>query len=100
MPAPGVIGLLGSAVSAVLATATGNWAQAIAAGVALVALSIWLVVYTRVSAPINKQMTAAAEAGQDVADGRALQGKWDRVIDARALLQGVAVAALCVVLMT
>lgn len=31
-------------------------------------------------------------------NGRALQEKWDHVIGARAVLQGAAVAALCVVL--
>jgi hypothetical protein len=66
---------------------------------ALFLLLIWLVLYTRVSAPINRQLTAAAEAGRPLSNGRALQAKWDSIIDARALLQGLAVAALCVVLM-
>jgi hypothetical protein len=98
MPVPGMLGLLATATSAVLATATAQWAQAIAAGTALVLLLIWLVIYTQVSAPINRQLTAAADAGTALPNGRALQAKWDRVIDARAMLQGLAVAALCVVL--
>ena len=57
-----------------------------------------LVLYTRVSAPINRQLTAAADAGQRLPNGRALQAKWDSIIDARAGLQGLAVASLCVVL--
>jgi len=52
-----------------------------------------------VSAPINRQLTAAADAGQTLPNGRALQAKWDSIIGARAMLQGLAVAALCVVLM-
>jgi hypothetical protein len=44
-------------------------------------------------------MTAAADAGQSLSNGRALQAKWDSIIYARAVLQGLAVAALCVVLM-
>ena len=98
MPVPGVLGIVATAATAVLATVAAHWAQAIAAGVALVLLLVWLVLYTRVSAPINRQLTAAADAGQMLPNGRALQAKWDRIIGARAMLQGLAVAALCVVL--
>jgi hypothetical protein len=56
------------------------------------------VLYARVSAPINRQLTAASDADQPLPNGRALQAKWDRIIGARAVLQGVAVAALCVAL--
>jgi hypothetical protein len=100
MPAPGVLGVVATATSAVLATVAAHWAQAIAAGAALVLLSIWLVLYTQVSAPINRELTAAADAGQPLPNGRALQAQWDRIINARAVLQGLAVAALCVALMS
>jgi hypothetical protein len=99
MPVPGVLGIVATATSAVLAAAAGHWVQAIPAGAALALLLIWLVLYTRISAPINRQLTAAAEAGHTLSNGRALQAKWDSIIDVRALLQGLAVAALCVVLM-
>jgi Domain of unknown function (DUF1772) len=99
MPVPGVLGLVTAAASAVLATVAGHWAQAIAAGAALVLLLVWLVLYTQVSAPINRQLTAAADAGQPLPNGRVLQAKWDSIIGTRAMLQGLAVAALCVVLM-
>ncbi|OBK28080.1 DUF1772 domain-containing protein [Mycobacterium asiaticum] len=98
MPVPGVLGLLAALVSAVLAAASAYWTHAIAAGIAVLLLSIWLVVYLRVSAPLNKQLTAAADAGRQLTNGRVLQQSWDRVIGARALLQGLALAALCVVL--
>ena len=62
MPVPGVLGVVATAVSAALATVAAHWAQTIAAGAALVALLVWLVLYTRVSAPINRQLTAAADA--------------------------------------
>jgi hypothetical protein len=84
----------------VLATLGAHWVQAVAAATALVLLLVWLMLYTRVSAPINRQLTAAADAGQTLPNGRALQVKWDRIIDARAVLQGLAVAALCLVLMS
>jgi len=99
MPVPGVLGVAATALSAVLAAVATHWAQAIAAGAALVLLAIWLVLYTRVSAPINRQMTAAADAGRVLPNGVALQAKWDSIIGARAMLQGMAVAALCAVLM-
>jgi Domain of unknown function (DUF1772) len=99
MPVPGVLGIAATATSAVLAAVTAHWAQAIAGGTALVLLSVWLVLYTRVSAPINRQLTAAADTRQPLPNGRALQAKWDSIIDARAVLQGLAVAALGAVLM-
>ena len=99
MPVPGVLGILATATIAVLATVAAHWAQAIAAGAALVLLLVWIVLYTQVSAPINRQLTAAADASQPLPNGRALQAKWDRVIGARAMLQGLALAALCVALM-
>jgi hypothetical protein len=100
MPVPGVLGVVATAIAAAVAAVNAHWIQAIAAGVALVALLVWLVLYTRVSAPINRQLTAAADAGQSLPNGRVLQAKWDRIIGARALLQGLAVAALCLVLMS
>jgi hypothetical protein len=100
MPIPGVLGVIGAAASAVLAIVAAHWTQAIAAGVALVALLIWLVLYIRVSAPINRQLTAAADARQVLPNVRVLQAKWDSIIGARAALQGLAVGALCVVLLT
>jgi hypothetical protein len=99
MPVPGVLGFVASAASALLAAVAGHWAQAIAAGAALILLLVWLVLYTRVSAPINRQLTAAADTSRALPNGRALQAKWDRIIGARAMLQGAAVAALCAVLM-
>ena len=98
MPVPGVLGVIAAATSAVAAGAVAHWAQAIAAGAALMLLLVWLVLYTRVSAPINRQLTQAAVAGATLPNGRALQAQWDRIIDTRAALQGMAVAALCVAL--
>ncbi|OBI53298.1 DUF1772 domain-containing protein [Mycobacterium sp. E796] len=99
MPLPGVLGIVAAAASAVLAAIGAQWPQAIAAGAALVLLVIWLALYTRVSAPINRQMTAAADAGRTLPNGHALQEKWDSIINVRASLQGLAVAALCAVMM-
>jgi len=99
MPVPGVVGIVATAATAALAAITAQWAQAVAAGAALVFLLIWIVLYTQVSAPINRQLTAAANANHPLPDGRELQGKWDHIIGIRAALQGLAVTALCLVLM-
>ncbi|HET7668106.1 MAG TPA: DUF1772 domain-containing protein [Mycobacterium sp.] len=99
MPVPGVLGVVATAATAALAAVAEHWAQMIAAGAALVPLVLWLVLYTRVSAPINRQLTAAAETGRVLPNGVALQAKWDSIIGARAMLQALAVAALCAVLM-
>jgi Domain of unknown function (DUF1772) len=99
MPIPGVLGMAAAAVSAAFAAASGHWAQAIAAGVALGLLVVWLALYLLVSAPINRQLTAAADQSEPPINARALQHRWDRVITIRAVLQGLAVTALCTALM-
>lgn len=99
MPVPGVIGVGAAVASAALAALAANWAQAVSAGTAVVLLSVWVLLYVRVSAPINRRLTAAADAGQVLTDVRVLQANWDRIIVARALLQGLALAALCLALL-
>jgi hypothetical protein len=98
MPVPGVLGIAAAAISVALATVSGHWAQAGAAGVAVGVLFAWLVLYLRVSVPINRQLTAAADLAEPTLDARALQRNWDKVITPRATLQGLAVAALCTAL--
>lgn len=98
MPLPGVLGFAAATISAVLAAIAGQWIAAIAAAVAVGLLSAWIVLYARVSAPINRQLTEAANSGAVPPNVRVLQSNWDRVIGARAVLQGIAVAALCITL--
>jgi hypothetical protein len=100
MPLPGVVGMIAAAASAAVAAVAGRWTTAIMAGMALALLLVWLVLYLRVSAPINRQLTAAAQAHEVPANARVLQANWDRVINVRAALQGLAVCALCLALMT
>jgi hypothetical protein len=93
MPVPGVLGLVAAAISAVFAAASDRWVQAIAAGVAVGLLVVWLLIYLRVSAPINGRLTAAADQSDPPVNARELQHNWDRVITIRAVLQGLAVTA-------
>lgn len=64
----------------------------------MVLLLAWIVLYVRISAPINRELTQAAASQQVPANARALQSNWDRIITARAALQGLAVVALCLTL--
>jgi CHASE2 domain-containing sensor protein len=100
MPLPGVIGMVAAAASAALAAVAGHWSQAVPAATALALLLVWLALYLRISAPINRELTAASRSGEVPSNARALQHRWDRVIDVRAVLQGLAVTALCLSLMT
>ena len=99
MPVPGALGIVGAAASAALAAVAGQWFAAVAAGAAVGVLLVWLVLYVRVSAPINRQLTTAAKTGEVPPNARALQSNWERIITARAVLQGLAAASLCLALM-
>lgn len=98
MPIPGVLGGAAAALATLTAVLAGQAAGAIATGVAMVCGGVWLVLYFRVSAPINRQLTSAAQAGDTLQAARTLQRRWDSVIYARAVLQGVATLALCIAL--
>jgi hypothetical protein len=100
MPVPGVLGMVAAAISAAFAAASGRWTQAGAAAFAVGVLLVWLVLYLRVSKPVNRQLIAAADHPAPSTDARALQRNWDKIITARATLQGLAVAALCFALLT
>lgn len=100
MPAPGVLGVLATAATILLAATDGHWMRACAAGAALVPLAVWIALYARVSVPINRQLTVAADAAHVPSNATELQAKWDRVIGVRAVLQGLALAALGVALAT
>ena len=100
MPVPGVLGLVAAAISVVFAATAGRWTQAVAAGVAVGLLMVWLVIYLRLSAPINHQLTDAIGQSDPAINARELQHNWDRVITIRAVLQGLAVTALCTALLT
>ena len=96
MPIPGIVGIVGAAATTVSAALSGRPVTSALAAAALVLLIVWLVLYLRISAPINRTLTAAAEAGDVLPNVRDLQRAWDRIIIPRALLQGIALLALCV----
>ena len=92
--------MVATAASIAFAAVARSWVTAITAAAALALLLVWLTLYIKVSAPVNRQLTTAAIAREIPVNARALQADWDRVINARAVLQGLAVCALCTVLIT
>ncbi|MFI6364682.1 DUF1772 domain-containing protein [Nocardia sp. NPDC050630] len=95
MPIVGISGVVTAVAATALAAIGGYAAAAIAAGIAVLALVTWLGIYVRVAKPVNTQQTAAAHNGVIPANARALQDKWNSVINGRVALQFIAVAALC-----
>lgn len=97
MRLPGVLGVAASAGAAILAAVSGSLPASLWAAIAFLLLVVWLTLYARISAPINRLLTAAADSGEVPDDARALQGRWDRIIVLRSALQGLALLALCLV---
>lgn len=91
LPIPGITAVIAAAVATIFSTHAPVRAGA---GIAFIALLIWLVIYLRISAPINRRLRAAAAAHVVPADTRSLQQRWDAVIWPRAALQAVALAGL------
>jgi len=93
-----VVGLITAIATAAVAAASGHWVSAAAGALATLAVIAFIAVYNRVSKPVNTTLTAAALADKVPRDARQLQARWDSVINARAALQTIALAALCVAL--
>ncbi|MFB6522891.1 DUF1772 domain-containing protein [Streptomyces sp. NPDC056401] len=98
MPIPGVFGLVATVGTAAVAGFEGKTTPSVASGVAAVALVVWLAIYNKVSAPVNKELTGAALDCRVAPDARGLQRTWDSVINVRVLLQAVALGGMCVAL--
>jgi len=100
MPAPGIVGIIAAASASVLAAVAGHSVGSAVAGAAFLLLVVWVLLYLRISAPINRRLTAAAEAHETPANARTMQRDWDRIVVPRAVLQGLAVLALGVSLIS
>ena len=91
MPVPGILGMIAAAAASVLAALAGRPIASATAGAAWL-LVVWVLLYLRLSAPINRILTAAADKHETPANARTLQRDWDRIIVPRAILQGLATA--------
>lgn len=98
LPLPGAASVLAAAVSTLAAAIAGHGLQAAVTGAALVALLAWLALYLRIAAPINRALTQAAIEHETPTNARAMQQKWDSIIDLRVFLQTTALALLICVL--
>ncbi|APA94283.1 hypothetical protein [Nocardia seriolae] len=94
MPIFGAGGVITALLTLVIAIAAGHLGAAIAAGIALAALLTWLACYVLIAKPINTAQTAAAQTGVIPANARALQTKWDSILNARVALQTIALSGL------
>ncbi|WP_242889837.1 DUF1772 domain-containing protein [Actinomadura litoris] len=93
---PGAISVIATVLTTAAAAAIGDPAIIAADAAAILMLAGWFGVFLRISAPVNKRQTSAAEEGRTPDDARSLQERWDSVINLRAGLQGLAVAALLI----
>ena len=93
MPVFGVAGIAGALASVAFSRVLSPWALS-----AVAAQVLWIVVYRKVAAPVNAELTRLARAGSVPTDARTLQARWDSVIVARVLLMGFAVIALAAAL--
>lgn len=98
LPVPGVIGILAAGLAAVFAALADDPARSALSGAAVIVLLLWLALYLRVAAPINHQLTAAARTHVTPPGARALQRRWDGIINVRAALQAIALTLLLAVL--
>ena len=94
LPIPGCIAIGATALATLSAAIDGSTGRATAAGVALIALLVWSALYFRIAAPINRVLTAAAQAHTTPTNTRDLQERWDSIITGRALLMTTAIVGL------
>jgi len=95
LPIVGILGTILTAATAALSLFWGTPLTGAMAVVALVALLVWLTLFARISAPINKVLTAAALADEVPSNARALQARWESIIPLRAVLLGLSILLLC-----
>ncbi|WP_067700739.1 DUF1772 domain-containing protein [Nocardia jejuensis] len=94
MPVFGAGGVITAVLTVLAAAFAGHTAAAIAAALALIALLTWLAFYVRIAKPINTIQTAAAQSGTTPANARALQDKWESILNYRVALQTLALTGL------
>jgi hypothetical protein len=74
LPVPGAIGLAATVLGTAVAALAGHPGAVVAGGAAVLAMAVWLLIYRSVSAPINRQLTAAAHDGRVPGDARPCSG--------------------------
>jgi hypothetical protein len=95
MPIWGVSAILSNFLLAVLSGTEQRWFYS----ASLLMLILFVVVYARLSKPINQIQTEAAKNGKSLDNVRELQASWDRSLIIRVPLLVVSLLAQCLVLL-
>ena len=95
MPIWGVSAILTNLLLAVLSKSGQRWFYF----ASLLLLILFVVIYARLSKPINRLQTEAAKTGESLNNGRELQASWDRSLIIRVPLLVVSLLAQCLVLL-
>src|SRR5499425_3893471 len=95
MPIWGVSAILSNFLLAVLSRSGQRWFYF----ASLLMLILFVVIYARLSKPINRIQTEAARTGESLNNGRELQASWDRSVMIRVPLLVVSLLAQCLVLL-
>src|SRR5215831_14673651 len=95
MPIWGVLAILSNFLLAVFSRSEQRWFYF----VSLLMLILFVVIYARLSKPINRLQTEAAKTGKSLNNGRELQASWDRSVMIRVPLLVVSLLAQCLVLL-
>jgi glucan phosphoethanolaminetransferase (alkaline phosphatase superfamily) len=95
MPIWGVAAILSNLLLAILSRSEQRWFYL----TSLLMLILFVVIYARVSKPINRLQTEAAKHGESLNNGRELQASWDRSLLIRVPLLVVSLLAQCLVLL-
>jgi len=95
MPIWGVSAILSNLLLAVFSRSEQRWFYL----ASFVMLILFVILYNRLSKPINRLQTEAAKTGKSLNNGRELQASWDRVLLIRVPLLVVSLLAQCFVLL-
>ena len=98
MPFLFAVSVIAGALAAGAALSAGREAAGATMGVVVLTRLVWLVVYVRVSAPINRELTSAAMVGHTLPNAHAMQRRWDSVVPVRLGLDTLAIAGGCLAL--
>lgn len=94
MPVWGISAILSNLLLVVFSRTGQAWFYA----VSVLMLLLFVIVYNRLSKPINRLQTEAAKAGRSLHNGRELQASWDRSLAIRVPLLVVSMLAQCLAL--
>ncbi len=95
MPIWGVSAILSNFLLVVLSKSGQRWFYF----ASLFMLILFVIIYNRLSKPINRLQTEAAKTGERLNNGRELQASWDRSVMIRVPLLVVSLLAQCLVLL-